>query len=92
MTYKCKICGGSLDVHIGEKITVCEYCGVRQTIPSFIEPKTEEIYNRANNYLMHNEFDKSENLFNQILFDDNSNADAYWNILMCLLTVNSFWN
>jgi len=83
MIFKCKICGGSLDVKQGEKITVCEYCGVRQAIPTFIEPKIEEIYNRANNYLMHNEFDKAENLFNQILFDDNSNADAYWNILMC---------
>jgi len=83
MVFKCKICGGSLDVKQGEKITICEYCGVRQSIPSFIESKTEEIYNRANNYLMHNEFDKAENLYNQILFDDNSNADAYWNVLMC---------
>ena len=83
MVFKCKICGGSLDVKQGEKITVCEYCGVRQSIPSFIEPKTEEIYNRANNYLMHNEFDKAENLYNQILFDNKQDADAYWNILMC---------
>lgn len=83
MLFKCKICGGSLDVKQGEKVAECEYCGVRQTIPTFIEPKIEAIYNRANNYLMHNEFDKAENLFNQILFDDNSNADAYWNVLMC---------
>lgn len=83
MIFKCKICGGTLDVKQGEQVAVCEYCGVRQSIPSFIEPKTEKIYNRANNYLMHNEFDKAENLFNQILFDDNSNADVYWNVLMC---------
>lgn len=83
MIFKCKICGGNLDVKQGERITVCEYCGVRQTIPTFIEPKIEEIYNRANNYLMHNEFDKAENLFNQILYNDKTNADAYWNILMC---------
>lgn len=83
MIFKCKICGGSLDVKQGEKITVCEYCGVRQSIPTFIEPKIEEIYDRANNYLMHNEFDKAESLYNQILFEDNSNADAYWNVLLC---------
>ncbi len=83
MIFKCKICGGNLDVKQGERITVCEYCGVRQTIPTFIEPKIEEIYNRANNYLMNNEFDKAENLFNQILYNDKTNADAYWNILMC---------
>ena len=83
MVFKCKICGGSLDVKQGEKIAVCEYCGVKQTIPSFIEPKIQEIYNRANSYLIHNEFDKAENLYNQILFDNKQDADAYWNILMC---------
>lgn len=83
MIFKCKICGGSLDVKQGERVTVCEYCGVNQTIPSFIESKTQEIYNRANSYLMHNEFDKAENLYNQILFDNTQDADAYWNILMC---------
>ncbi|MGN1203216.1 MAG: toll/interleukin-1 receptor domain-containing protein [Eubacterium sp.] len=83
MIFKCKICGGSLDVKQGEKIAVCEYCGVSQTIPTFIEPKAQEIYNRANSYLMHNEFDKAENLYNQILFDNKEDADAYWNILLC---------
>ena len=83
MIFKCKICGGSLDVKQGEKVAVCEYCGVSQTIPSFIEPKTQEIYNRASSYLMHNEFDKAENLYNQILFDNKQDADAYWNVLMC---------
>ena len=83
MIFKCKICGGSLDVKQGERITVCEYCGVRQTMPSFVEPKTQEIYNRASSYLMHNEFDKAENLYNQILLDNKEDADAYWNILLC---------
>ncbi|MBQ6907365.1 MAG: toll/interleukin-1 receptor domain-containing protein, partial [Clostridia bacterium] len=81
--FKCKICGGSLDVHIGERTAVCEYCGVEQTIPSFIDIKAQEIYNIASNYLAHNEFDKAENLYAQILIDNKSDADAYWNILMC---------
>ena len=83
MIFKCKICGGSLDVHIGERTAVCEYCGVRQSIPSFIDVKAQEIYNIAGNYLAHNEFDKAENLYDQILIDNKADADAYWNILMC---------
>lgn len=83
MVFKCKICGGSLNVNQGEKVTECEYCGVKQTIPSFIEPKAQEVYNRANSYLMNNEFDKAENLYNQILFENKEDADAYWNVLMC---------
>lgn len=83
MVFKCKICGGSLNVKQGERIAECEYCGVMQTIPSFIEPKTQEIYDRAGAYLINNEFDKAENLYNQILFDNKQDADAYWNVLMC---------
>jgi len=83
MIFKCKICGGNLDVKQGERVTECEYCGVRQSVSSFVEPKIQEIYERANNYLMHNEFDKAENLYNQILFENKQDADAYWNVLMC---------
>ena len=83
MIFKCKICGGSLNVEQGVKVAECEYCGVKQTIPTFIEPKTQEIYNRASAYLANNEFDKAENLYNQILFDSKEDADAYWNIVMC---------
>lgn len=80
---KCKICGGNLNVKYGDKITVCEYCGTCQTIQTFAEPRTQDIYNRAQAYLLHNEFDKAESLFNQILVIDNTSAEAYWNILMC---------
>lgn len=80
---KCKICGGNLDVEHGQKVVECPYCGVKQTISFFKEPNIQEIYNRANDYLRHNEFDKAEHLFLQILFDDKENADAYWNVLMC---------
>ncbi|MDY3929449.1 MAG: toll/interleukin-1 receptor domain-containing protein, partial [Clostridia bacterium] len=45
--------------------------------------KTQEIYDRAGVYLMNNEFDKAENLYNQILFENKQDADAYWNVLMC---------
>lgn len=82
-TFKCKICGGNLDVEHGQKVFECPYCGVKQTISFFKEPNIQEIYNRANDYLSHNEFDKAEHLFLQILFDDKENADAYWNVLMC---------
>lgn len=82
-TFKCKICGGNFDIEYGQKVVECAYCGVKQTISVFNEPNIQEIYNRANAYLTNNEFDKAENLFSQILFDDKQNADAYWNVLMC---------
>ncbi len=86
--FRCKICGGNLHVEYGQKIAECEYCGVTQTVCIFTEPNVQAIYDRASSYLAHNEFDKAENLFSQLLFDDKQNAEAYWNILMCRYGVN----
>ena len=83
MIFKCKICGGDLNIERGQSIVECEYCGVRQTLPRFIDENTKLMYDRANNYLMHNEFDKAENIYNQILFADREDADAYWNLVLC---------
>ncbi|MDO4608270.1 MAG: toll/interleukin-1 receptor domain-containing protein [Clostridia bacterium] len=86
--FKCKICGGSLNVISGQKVVECEYCGVKQTVSVFKEPNIQEIYDRAGGYLKNNEFDKAENLFVQLLIDDKENSDAYWNVLMCRYGVN----
>ena len=83
MIFKCKICGGELNVERGQSIIECEYCGVRQTLPRFIDENTKLMYDRANSYLMHNEFDKAENIYNQILFADREDADAYWSLVLC---------
>lgn len=83
MIFKCKICGGELNVERGQSIVECEYCGVRQTLPRFLDENTKLMYDRANNYLMHNEFDKAENIYNQILFADREDADAYWSLVLC---------
>lgn len=36
MLYKCKICGGSLEIKDNETIAVCEYCGTKQTLPKLV--------------------------------------------------------
>ena len=83
MIFKCKICGGELNIERGQSIVECEYCGVKQTLPRFLNENTKLMYDRANSYLMHNEFDKAENIYNQILFADKEDADAYWSLVLC---------
>lgn len=83
MIFKCKICGGDLNVERGQSIAECEYCGVKQTLPKFLNENTKLMYDMANSYLMHNEFDKAENIYNQILFADKEDADAYWSLVLC---------
>ena len=52
-------------------------------MPKFLDENTKRMYDRANSYLMHNEFDKAENIYNQILFADKEDADAYWSLVLC---------
>ena len=83
MIFKCKICGGELNIERGQSIVECEYCGVKQTLPKLFDENVKLMYDRANNYLLHSEFDKAENIFNQILFADKEDADAYWSLVLC---------
>ena len=32
--FKCKMCGGDLDINAGVTVVECEYCGTKQTVPS----------------------------------------------------------
>ena len=83
MIFKCKICGGELNVDKGQSTVECEYCGVKQTLPKFFDESTKLMYDRANNYLIHQEFDKAENIFRQILHSDNADSEAYWGLVLC---------
>lgn len=83
MIFKCKICGGELNIQKGQSIVECEYCGVKQTLPRFLDENIKLMYDRANSYLLHNEFDKAENIYNQILLADREDAEAYWSLVLC---------
>ena len=83
MIFKCKICGGSLEIKQGEKITVCEYCGSQQTLPKFNNELNISLYDRASHFLRNNEYDKAMSVYEQILNNDNTDAEAYWSLVLC---------
>ena len=31
--YKCKMCGGTLEINNNESVAICEYCDTKQTLP-----------------------------------------------------------
>ena len=41
-TFKCKLCGGELQINPGESVAVCEYCGTTQTLPIYIYSMTRK--------------------------------------------------
>jgi len=83
MTYKCKICGGQTSVDTANGIAICEYCGTKQALPLFTDNSERLLYERGNNYLSHSEYDKAENVFNQLLTIKPNAAVLYWDLVLC---------
>ena len=80
--FKCKMCGGSLEIN-NESVATCEYCGTQQTLPKLDNDRRANLYDRANHFRRNNEFDKATGIYEQILNEDNTDAEAYWSIVLC---------
>ena len=65
--FKCKMCGGDLDVHENVSVVECEYCGTKQTIPSMDNEKKTNLFNRANRLRISNEFDSAASVYENII-------------------------
>ena len=83
MIFKCKVCGGDLNIDRNSKIATCEYCGTKQTLPKLENEKIINLYDRANYFRRSNEYDKAEALYEMILNEDGKDAEAYWSLLLC---------
>ena len=70
MIFKCKICGGNLEIQGNNKIITCEYCGTKQTLPKLENDKIANLYDRANHFRRNNEYDKAEAIYEMILNED----------------------
>ena len=83
MVYKCKVCGGQTTIDSNNGIVICDYCGTKQALPLFTQDSERLLYESGNNYLLHNEYDKAENVFNQLLTIKPNAAELYWDLVLC---------
>ena len=81
--FKCKMCGGTLEINNNETVATCEYCGTGQTLPKLDDEKRANMYDRANHFRRNNEFDKAMGIYEQILNEDKTDAEAYWSLVLC---------
>ena len=81
--FKCKMCGGTLEINNNETVATCEYCGTKQTLPKLDDDRRANLYDRANHFRRCNEFDKAAAIYEQILSDDNTDAESYWSLVLC---------
>ncbi len=81
--FKCKMCGGSLEITAQQTVVECEYCGTQQTLPKLSDDRRANLYDRANHFRRNNEFDKAMSIYENILNEDGSDAEAYWSLVLC---------
>ena len=81
--FKCKMCGGALDIQDGSSVAVCSSCGTKQTIPKLDNETRVNLYDRANHFRRNNDYDKAMSIYEQLLEADKTDAEAYWSIVLC---------
>ena len=80
---KCKMCGGDLELIEGSSVAVCEYCGTQQTVPTADSEKKLTLFARANRLRLACEFDKAAGVYESIVADFPTEAEAYWGLVLC---------
>ena len=81
--FKCKMCGGTLEIQENQTVIECDFCGTTQTLPKLTSDRISNLYARANHYRCNNEFDRAMEIYEQILLEDNNDSEAYWSIVLC---------
>ncbi|MCR5150245.1 MAG: DUF6273 domain-containing protein [Clostridiales bacterium] len=81
--FKCKMCGGTIEFNPGDTVGVCDSCGTKQTLPKLDDDRRANLYDRANHFRRNNEFDKAMGIYESILNEDTTDAEAYWSLVLC---------
>lgn len=81
--FKCKMCGGTIEFEPGSTVGMCDSCGTKQTLPKLDDDRRANLYDRANHFRRNNDFDKAAGIYEQILNEDSTDAEAYWSLVLC---------
>ena len=81
--FKCKMCGGALEISKNQFVATCEYCGTKQTLPKLDNEKKLALFSRANNLRIKSEFDKAAGIYESIIAEFRDEAEAYWGLVLC---------
>lgn len=81
--FKCKMCGGALEIQDNQTVASCEYCGTMQTLPRLDSEKKLALFTRANNLRLKSEFDKAAGIYESIVTEFRDEAEGYWGLVLC---------
>lgn len=80
---KCKMCGGDLEIAQDTQICTCQYCGSTMTLPRLDDERRTALYDRASQFRQGSEFDRAMGVYESILTEDRTDAEAYWSLVLC---------
>lgn len=83
IVFRCKMCGGDIELLKHKTSATCTYCGTEQTLPSDNEQQLEHLFNRATQLRMQGEYDSARLLYEQLLGQKPQEAEAYWGLVLC---------
>ncbi len=80
---KCKMCGGDMELSADKTYGMCEYCGSTMTLPRVDDDQRAAAFNRGNHFRRIGEFDKALAVYERIVREDDTDAEAHWCCALC---------
>ena len=80
---KCKMCGGDIELSADKTFGTCDSCGSTMTFPKVDDEQRANRFNRGNQFRRTGEFDKALAVYEQIVQEDENDAEAHWCCALC---------
>ena len=80
---KCKMCGGDIVLNEEKTFGTCEYCGSVMTLPKVSDDQRAARFNRGNHFRRQGDFDKALAVYESIVREDDTDAEAHWCCALC---------
>jgi tetratricopeptide (TPR) repeat protein len=75
------MCGGDIKT-TDNAYGTCDSCGSTMTLPKASDDRKANLFNRANHFRRQNDFDKAVQAYENILNEDNADAEAHWGVVL----------
>ena len=86
--FKCKMCGGDMEISADKTFGTCEYCGSTMTLPKVSDEQRAAAFNRGNHFRRAGEFDKALGVYERIVAEDDTDAEAHWCCALCCFGID----
>ena len=80
---KCKMCGGDIELSPDRTYGICDSCGSTMTFPKIDDEQRANAFNRGNYFRRIGEFDKALAVYERIVEEDETDAEAHWCCALC---------